>query len=200
MCVEGTHFRDGARCTLCRPGWRLPGIRHRCYRGRRAPALVTGATAIFRRLARTSITSVAISEAVRTWLVDVAGFDPDRVHLKYNGVAPPGGQAQLPGPEAGTEFLFVGKLAEYKGVDLLLDAWRRVRHPHASLCIVGDGPMADRVARAAAEAGPRVRWGGHCRPPGWPTTWPQRGRWWCRRCGTSRSGGWRPRRWRTAGR
>jgi glycosyltransferase involved in cell wall biosynthesis len=117
--------------------------------------LVTGATAIFRRLARTSVPSVAISGAVRTWLVDVAGFDPDRVHLKYNGVAPPDGQAHLPGPESGTEFLFVGKLTEYKGVDLLLDAWRRVRHPHASLCIVGDGPMAGRVARAAAAAGPR---------------------------------------------
>jgi glycosyltransferase involved in cell wall biosynthesis len=160
VCVEGTHFRDGARCTLCRPGWRLPGIRHRCYRGSAgASALVTGATSIFRRLARTSITSVAISGAVRTWLVDDAGFDPDRVHLKYNGVAPPGEPAGLRRPEAGTEFLFVGKLAEYKGVDLLLEAWHRVRHPHATLCIVGDGPMADRVERAAA--GSRVRWAGH---------------------------------------
>lgn len=162
VCVEGTHFRDGARCTLCRPGWRLPGIRHRCYRGSvGASALVTGATAIFRRLARTSVTSVAISGAMRTWLVEEAGFDPDRVHLKYNGVAPYGGQADLPGPEAGTEFLFVGKLAEYKGVDLLLDAWQRVRHPHASLCIVGDGPMADRVERGAAAADSRVRWAGY---------------------------------------
>ena len=161
VCIEGTHFRDGADCTLCRPGWRLPGIRHRCYRGSvGASALVTGATAIFRRLARTSVTSVAISGAVRTWLVDEAGFDPDRVHLKYNGVAPPGEPTGLPGPEAGREFLFVGKLAEYKGVDLLLDAWRRVQHPHATLCIVGDGPIADRVERAVAVAGSRVRWAG----------------------------------------
>ena len=79
------------------------------------------------------------------------GFDPDRVHLKYNGVARP--VASSSGPEAGMEFFFVGKLAEYKGVDLLLDAWRRVRHPHASLGIVGDGPMADHRA-AAAGAGP----------------------------------------------
>ena len=32
-CVEGTQFRAGADCRLCRPGWRVPGIRHRCYRG-----------------------------------------------------------------------------------------------------------------------------------------------------------------------
>jgi glycosyltransferase involved in cell wall biosynthesis len=161
VCVEGTHFRAGAECTLCRPGWRLPGIRHRCYRGSAgASALVTGATTIFRRLARTSVTSVAISSAVRTWLVDRAGFDPERVHLKYNGVAPPDEAADLTPPSACTEFLFVGKLAEYKGVDLLLDAWQRLQHPHATLCIVGDGPMAGRVERAAATAGSRVRWAG----------------------------------------
>jgi glycosyltransferase involved in cell wall biosynthesis len=161
VCVEGTHFRAGAECTLCRPGWRLPGIRHRCYRGSAgASALVTGATAIFRRLARTSVTSVAISGAVRSWLVDEAGFDPARVRLKYNGVAPPDETADLTPPAAGTRFVFVGKLAEYKGIELLLDAWQRVQHPRATLCIVGDGPMAGRVERAAATAGSRVRWAG----------------------------------------
>ncbi len=161
VCVEGTFFRAGTDCHLCRPGWRAPGIRHRCYRGSLgASALVTGATSIFRRLARTSVTSVAISGSIRDWLVEGAGFDPARVRLKYNGVAPPPDPTDHRPPSAGgAGFVFVGKLAAYKGIDLLLDAWGRVEDPGATLRIVGDGPMADRV-RDAAAADPRVEWTG----------------------------------------
>src|SRR5688572_22957294 len=52
-CVIGTNFRDGRRCHDCRPGWRIPGVRHACYGGSGvASALVTGSTTIYRRLAR----------------------------------------------------------------------------------------------------------------------------------------------------
>lgn len=157
-CIEGTHFRDGADCHLCRPGWRVPGVRHRCYRGSAGgSALVTGATSIFRRMARTRTTTIAISETMRAWLVDEAGFDPGRVHVKYNGVTAPAVPGDVPAG-TGTTFLFVGKFAAYKGIDLLLDAWARVDHPHARLHFLGDGPMAETVRRATAD--PRITWGG----------------------------------------
>lgn len=159
VCVEGTHFRAGHDCTECRPGWRVPGVVHGCYRGSPATsALVTSATSIFRRLARTRLQVVAISETLRTWLVDEAGFDPARVRVKYNGVPSP---AVTPGPAETAEptFVFVGKFARHKGIDLLLDAWGRVGAPGARLCFVGDGPEADRV-RVAAAADPRITWTG----------------------------------------
>lgn len=158
-CIEGTHFRDGADCNLCRPGWRLPGVRHRCYRGSAAGSLlVTGATSIFRRMARTGVTTIAISETMRSWLVGEAGFDPGRVRVKYNGVtAPPASDDAAP---TGTTFLFVGKFAAYKGIDLLLDAWSRVRDERARLQFVGDGPMAETVRRATASDS-RISWAGH---------------------------------------
>lgn len=46
-------------------------------------------------------------------------------------------------------FLFVGRLVYYKGLDLLLEAVASV--PEASLEIVGDGPLRDRLRRRAAE-------------------------------------------------
>jgi glycosyltransferase involved in cell wall biosynthesis len=159
LCVEGTHFRDGADCADCRAGWRVPGIRHGCYRGSVAgSALITGATSIFRRLARTRLQTIAISETLRDWLVADAGFDPERVRVKYNPVPVP---APVPGatdPAAGREFLFVGKFAAYKGIDLLLDAWGRVSAPEVRLCFVGDGPQADTVRAAARD--PRIEWTG----------------------------------------
>ncbi len=160
LCVEGTHFRDGADCADCRAGWRVPGIRHGCYRGSVAgSALITGATSIFRRLARTRLQTIAISETLRDWLVAEAGFDPDRVRVKYNPIPAPGSAAAVGDPSAGREFLFVGKFAVYKGIDLLLDAWGRVSAPEARLCFVGDGPQADTV-RAAAARDPRIEWTG----------------------------------------
>lgn len=168
-CIEGTHFRDGADCRLCHPGWRVPGVRHRCYRGSAGgSALVTGATGAFRRLARTRMTTIAISRTLRSWLIDEAGFEPGRVQVKYNAVVVPapartadGGEASAGAVGAGdATFVFVGKFASYKGIDLLLDAWRRVRHPRARLRFVGDGPLAGTV-RAAADADPRVTWVGH---------------------------------------
>jgi glycosyltransferase involved in cell wall biosynthesis len=158
-CVEGTHFRNGADCTLCRPGWRVPGIRHRCYRGSTGgSALITAATSVFRRLARTRVTTVAISRTLRSWLVDTAGFDPDRVHVKYNAVAAPEARPTDAGDPASTTFLFVGKFAAYKGIDLLLDAWQRVHDSRARLHFVGDGPLADTVRSATAD--PRITWAG----------------------------------------
>ena len=160
VCVDGTQFRDGAPCTSCRPGWRLPGVRHRCYRGSlTASALVTGATSIFRRLARSHVTAVAISETLRTWLIDDAGFAPERVHVKYNPIPAPQPAEPVSPAAACTDFVFVGKFAPYKGIDLLLAAWRQVQADGARLTFVGDGPMAG-VVREAANADPRISWVG----------------------------------------
>jgi glycosyltransferase involved in cell wall biosynthesis len=98
---------------------------------------------------------MAISEHLRTWLIE-AGFAPDLVTVKYNGVARPT-QRVLPEPSASTTFLFAAKLAEYKGVSLLLDAWQQLGDLDAELRIVGDGPLADQV-KAAAAADPRITW------------------------------------------
>lgn len=157
-CVEGTQFRAGRDCQQCRPGWRLPGVWHRCYRGSLGGSLlVTGATSLFRRLARQRVTTVAISETLARWLVDEAGFDPARVHVKYNAVPTPAG-VDPPPASTGDTFVFVGKFAAYKGIDLLLDAWRRLDDTAAHLRFVGDGPQAGTVRAATAD--PRITWAG----------------------------------------
>jgi len=169
VCVEGTHFRDGAPCHACRPGWRVPGIRHGCYqrlavaRGTVSPAgsvaasaLVTVATASFGSLVRRRrILAVGIADNVREWLVDVARLPPERVAVKYVGVPGPDPGLEIPPPEAGPTFLFAGQLADYKGVPLLLDAWARGAPPDARLRVVGDGLAAPLVTEAAA-ADPRI--------------------------------------------
>jgi glycosyltransferase involved in cell wall biosynthesis len=156
--VAGTNFRDDAPCHQCRPGWRVPGIRHACYAdSRTASGLVTAATSLFRRNAQRRVTAVAISDHMRRWLVDEAGFAADRVRLKYNGVAGPPVGTPLEPAEASRAFVFAGHLTDHKGVTLLLDAWRRIGDVPASLVVLGDGPRATDV-RAEVAADPRISW------------------------------------------
>lgn len=159
-CVIGTNFRDGQPCYDCRPGWRVPGIRHRCYGGGSiaASALATGASSIFRGVARRRVTALAVSDNIRQWLLDTAGFAPDRVHVKHNGIAEPSvSSSGLPPVASRRTFLLAGYLIEHKGIPLLLDAWQRTGDLDAELRIVGDGPLTETVANAASED-PRITW------------------------------------------
>lgn len=161
-CVAGGYFRDGAPCHECRPGWRVPGAVHRCYAtSAAASTLVTASSSLFRATARRhGVTAVAISDDMGRWLRSSAGFDDDHVRVKYNGVA---GPPAPPVPAVDRRaFVFLGRLSAYKGLALLLDAWRRA-DVDAELRIVGDGDLAGEV-RAATRADPRISWIGQVGP------------------------------------
>ncbi|MFF4950015.1 glycosyltransferase family 4 protein [Streptomyces chattanoogensis] len=83
------------------------------------------------------------------------GVERDRIRLVHNGVEEPGPLAPKD-PEP--LFLAMGRLVEYKRIDLLLRLWERVRPVTGGrLVIVGDGPER---ARLAAAAGPDVTFTG----------------------------------------
>jgi len=75
------------------------------------------------------------------------GVRPDRIRLLYNGVEPPPWQL----PRSPTPlFLALGRLADYKRLDLLLALWERVRPvTGGQLVIAGDGPERARLERLA---------------------------------------------------
>ncbi|WP_208026206.1 glycosyltransferase family 4 protein [Amycolatopsis acidicola] len=84
------------------------------------------------------------------------GVAPDRIRLLRNGVEPPGPPAaRSPSPL----FLVLGRLADYKRVDLVLRMWERVRPvTGGELVIAGDGPAAGQLEHLAGEG---VRFTGH---------------------------------------
>ncbi|MEU9663747.1 glycosyltransferase family 4 protein [Streptomyces chartreusis] len=93
---------------------------------------------------------IAVSDSTAAALRDL-GVPADRIRVVHNGVDEPG--PLLP---KSTEPLFVsvGRLVEYKRVDVLLRLWERVRPvTGGKLVIVGDGPER---ARLEAMAGPDV--------------------------------------------
>lgn len=88
------------------------------------------------------------------------GVDPTRMVIApITALAPerpPPRESARSGPRA--RFLFVGRLIERKGLDVLLRAF--ARHDRGELWIAGDGPLLEAVSQSAAQD-PRIRLFGH---------------------------------------
>jgi len=107
---------------------------------------------------------VVHSEHGRERLAHEVGIAPEKIHVIPHGAFEhltrvdderplPGALAAVRGPVV----LFFGLLRPYKGVDVLLDAWRRLGpEPGAELWIVGRARMDTSALRAAST--PSVRW------------------------------------------
>ncbi|MFF4962296.1 glycosyltransferase family 4 protein [Streptomyces sp. NPDC001222] len=84
------------------------------------------------------------------------GVERERIRVVHNGVEDPGPLVpKAPEPL----FVAMGRLVEYKRIELLLRLWERVRPVTGGrLVIVGDGPERERLAQLA---GPGVEFTGH---------------------------------------
>jgi glycosyltransferase involved in cell wall biosynthesis len=156
LCPNGLFFRNGGVCEDCmgKP-IPYPGIVHGCYRENRVASGVTAAM-------------ITIHQALDTWskVVDCfislthfarnkfieGGFPAEKIVVKPNFVHPDPGI----GDGSGNYALFVGRLSVEKGLDTLLSAWARLKHP-IPLKIIGDGPLVELVQHAAHTT-PMVEW------------------------------------------
>ena len=89
---------------------------------------------------------VTVSASTFTALTEI-GVDAERIRLICNGVEP----SPPPAPRSAEPlFVALGRLAEYKRIDVLLKLWDRVRQVvGGKLVIAGDGPERDRLSQLA---------------------------------------------------
>src|ERR671930_306176 len=115
-----------------------------------------GQRAAQRRLLRRMDAIVVHSEHGRARLVDELAVDAARVHVIPHGVLRPEGEATLPAELTGYDgpvVLCFGLLRPYKGVDVLLEAWRGIAG--AELWVVGAPRMDTAPLHAAPPPGVR---------------------------------------------
>lgn len=156
VCPKATLLREGRVCEDCvGRAFPWPAVRHACYRDNRGATAAVAAMLLTHRAAGTYRRAVdryiALTEFARSKLVE-GGLPADRIVVKPNFLQESGEFRR----ESGDFALYVGRLASEKGVDVMLRAWRRLDGGPA-LRIVGDGPLADEVADAAASL-PNVEW------------------------------------------
>ncbi|WP_448204528.1 glycosyltransferase family 4 protein [Azospirillum sp. sgz302134] len=98
---------------------------------------------------------IALSEHVRQQVHSVRGYPLERIWLARHGVFEYGTQTRGPRPYPANgpfRLLFFGRIVEYKGLSLLLDAYELVkaRHPRVELHVYGSGnmqPYKEKLAR-----------------------------------------------------
>ena len=151
LCPKAVLLRDGAPCEDClgrTVAW--PGVLHACYRGSRIETFTVVTMLAAHRLRGTWKRDVdryiALSNFGKEKFVE-GGLPSERIAVKPNFLAPDPGT----GAHERDSFVFVGRLSEEKGLQVLLDAWSRA--PLAlPLEIVGDGPERRLVAMHAEQS------------------------------------------------
>lgn len=161
VCLNGLLLRDGRACEDCVGGSVLSGVRHKCYRQSFAASSSMAAAVTLHRVLRLlhpavdryiALTSTAAERFTRS------GMPRDKVVVRPNFVPDPGpvGSAVRDG------VVFVGRLSEEKGVDMLLRAYACDRRL-PRLTVIGDGPLRGHV-ESAAQADSRITFRGRQQP------------------------------------
>lgn len=158
FCANSFFYRQGKVCEDCMGQiFPWPGVVHACYRESRVGSAVVGAMQTVHRIRGTWRDRVdryiALTEFARHKFIE-GGLPADKISLKPNFLNPDPGMGSASGDYA----LFVGRLSPEKGLDTLLAAWETLGQ-QMLLKIVGDGPLASQVQRAANRL-PGVEWMG----------------------------------------
>lgn len=147
-----------AGCRAVLVGWRNANPCWRRFRWRAAVRLEAPLVSRY----------VAVSRGVADYRCRWGGIPERKVSVVHHGL-----ETEAPAPAGWRDSLdigrglwvgFVGRLAEQKGLDTLLRAWKPVAEAlrAGTLSLVGDGDLRDQLQREAAEGGVRrVHFHGH---------------------------------------
>lgn len=150
LCPNALFFRDGNVCEDCLgKAIPYPGVVHGCYRDSRVASAGVATMIVAHRALKTWTQNIdyfiTLTEFARQKFI-AGGFPAEKIIVKPNFVNPD----PQPGKGDGGYMLFVGRLSVEKGLDTLIEAWRRLDIP-VPLKIIGDGPLSDMVQSAAQE-------------------------------------------------
>ncbi|MCZ4606751.1 glycosyltransferase [Streptomyces sp. Lzd4kr] len=151
VCPPGTLQRDGRPCTECvGSAAPLPAVRHGCYRNSRlATVPLAVSLSVNRRRWWSGVERFLCISAAQRGVLVRAGMPAERLVVKHNFVPDPDERRS----GAGEHVLYLGRLAEAKGVRLLMTAWDELAAAGGvgvPLVIAGTGPLEQEVTAWAA--------------------------------------------------
>jgi glycosyltransferase involved in cell wall biosynthesis len=150
ICANALLLRDNQVCHLCvKKTFPLEGIRYKCYRGSAVESgmvtLTTGLHKVLGTWRKKVAAYIVNTQFARSVIYSSSLLPPDGpLHVLANFVFDPG-----PGTGVGGRqdfYLFVGRIAPEKGVNVLLEVFARL--PDSRVLIIGDGPDKNRLEAA----------------------------------------------------
>ncbi|MFT4976978.1 MAG: glycosyltransferase involved in cell wall biosynthesis [Myxococcota bacterium] len=148
ICPSGHLFTQGAPCERCRGGDYTNAVRHRCKWDARLPSAIAALEKSVHRLKRVwwrVDRFLCPSRFLADKLIDF-GLPADRIQVLPNPLEL---EDHPLGEGPGEGWLYAGRLAAEKGVDVAIEAARAL--PGHRLTICGDGPESESLRRRAAD-------------------------------------------------
>jgi glycosyltransferase involved in cell wall biosynthesis len=159
VCPSYLAYTESAPCRRCVTGHPGHVVVHRCIRNSLTASMVAAAEAVLTRTRNLyhRINAFVVPSEHRVNVLVEGGLPADRMHMIPNFVA----DEQFGVSNSSSEgrdplVLFVGRLEEAKGIEVLLDAARRVAPGvEVEIVVIGTGPLERDVQNAAREGGVR---------------------------------------------
>ena len=149
ICPSATMFRQGNVCDECVGRFPLSSLKYSCYKSSYAAtgglSLMLGVHRVLGTWRNQVNQYVAVSEFVKGMYIR-GGLPEERIVVKPNFLEHDPGI----GCGGGGYILYVGRLSQEKGIEILLNGWRNVNNGLV-LKIIGDGPLRTLVERFAAK-------------------------------------------------
>jgi glycosyltransferase involved in cell wall biosynthesis len=159
VCPGALLLRNGGPCEDCLSSGLHHALLHRCYRGSFAATFSqvwTIASNRWRGTYKNLVNHYIALTGFAAGRLQAGGLPAERMSVKPNFLPdPPSAGAGL-----GGYAVYVGRLAEEKGVRTLLSAWRAL--PDFPLKVVGLGPLWEELAEKVRREGLNVELSGMC--------------------------------------
>ena len=140
ICPGALLMREGRICEKCIRGSAYQSVRHGCYKGSLVGTFAVAKMVEAHRKQKTWNNKVnvfiALTEFARAKFID-AGFPASNIRVKPNFTIDTPSTYGLE-TENRRGALFVGRLSQEKGINVLIDAWKDVDIP---LRVAGEGPL-----------------------------------------------------------
>ena len=146
ICANCLLLRDNKVCELCvHHDFPWYGVKYKCYHESAVQSAMVGAIGAIHKWIGTwkNKVDVMITPAafIKARLANSSlNVEPGKILVKHNFIEDPG---LSPAASRKPFYLFVGRLSEEKGVEILLKTWKGF--PESRLIIAGDGPDRERL-------------------------------------------------------
>lgn len=143
LCPGATFYRDGQVCEECLKKGLLCAVRHSCYRGSRLQTLACVISTKIHRMLGTygKINYICLTEFNKEKLLHLKQIQANKVFVKPNSVSLP--EKTVPQNMRKKQVVYVGRLEEIKGMNVLLGAWKYLGDDAPELYICGRGPLEE---------------------------------------------------------
>lgn len=140
ICPGALLYRDGHICEDCLEKGLRCAIKHSCYRNSRFQTMLCVLSMKIHRMTGIYkyISFICLTEFNKKKLLSLKAIDKKKVYVKPNFVFQ--SKRHETQTDVKNQFIFVGRLDEFKGIEIILEAWKELGKDSPQLIICGSGP------------------------------------------------------------